>query len=220
MRAQNSPLFHTSSIGDHTVRCPVAYILMNSLEHPALHFHGVCSVLVLPCSLAVGKMVKRASRPDISAMVQQKSETHHTLTGSMHMHLNVSTGLGMMKHVCTIALCCKKAASGSPLMLPPGGDVPTAQWARDAGGEKHILHIHGPKLDKVKCVLDFIDERVKDPALQWEDSVKKQALEKCGMGHHQSEAMISILQACSHCQSFVYISSACKTIDLPVLLTV
>ena len=73
--------------------------------------------------------------------------------------------------------------------------MPTAQWARDAGGEKHILHIHGPKLDKVECILNYMDKRSNSNTPFWEETVKKQGLEKCGMGHHQSEAMMSILQA-------------------------
>ncbi|CAL8465859.1 g5395 [Coccomyxa elongata] len=34
---------------------------------------------------------------------------------------------------------------------PYWGDVPQEQWARDGGGKKYILHVHGPKLDKTVC---------------------------------------------------------------------
>lgn len=73
--------------------------------------------------------------------------------------------------------------------------MPTASWARDAGGQKHILHVHGPKLDKVKCVLDYIDDHKEYATVPWDDDYKKLALQHCSMAHHQSDAMMSILEA-------------------------
>ena len=75
-----------------------------------------------------------------------------------------------------------------------GGEVPTSQWSRETGGEVHILHVHGPKLDKVTCIFDFMGEHCPE-ALVWTDSIKASALKHCGIEHHQAQAMMSILAA-------------------------
>ena len=72
--------------------------------------------------------------------------------------------------------------------------MPSTQWSRDAGGEMHILHVHGPKLDKVNCILDFMGKHRSDTAV-WTEKSKASALRHCGIEHHQAQAMISILDA-------------------------
>ena len=79
-------------------------------------------------------------------------------------------------------------------LLLAGGEVPSTQWSRDAGGEMHILHVHGPKLDKVNCVLDFMGKQRSEKAT-WTEERKGSALQHCGIEHHQAQAMISILEA-------------------------
>ena len=76
-----------------------------------------------------------------------------------------------------------------------GGEVPSSPWVRDAGGVKHILHVHGPKLDKVKCILDFMDQYSPGSTFPWMEKSKSAALQYCGIAHHQAQAMISILEA-------------------------
>ena len=76
-----------------------------------------------------------------------------------------------------------------------GGEVPSSPWVRDSGGEKHILHIHGPKLDKVKCIFDFMDQYSPGSTSAWMEESKSAALQHCGIAHHQAQAMISILEA-------------------------
>ena len=72
--------------------------------------------------------------------------------------------------------------------------MPSTQWSRDAGGEIYILHVHGPKLDKVNCILDFMGKHRSETPM-WTEERKGCALQHCGIEHHQAQAMISILEA-------------------------
>lgn len=73
--------------------------------------------------------------------------------------------------------------------------MPSSPWVRDSGGEKHILHIHGPKLDRVKCIFDFMDQYSPGSTFPWLEESKRAALQHCGIAHHQAQAMILILEA-------------------------
>ncbi len=75
-----------------------------------------------------------------------------------------------------------------------GGNPPETQWTRDAGGQIYILHVHGPKLDKAICVLDYAEMESRLQGGAWLPEQKKRIASTCTITHHQVDAMLAIME--------------------------
>jgi len=80
-----------------------------------------------------------------------------------------------------------------------GGVPPDTQWTRDAGGQIYILHVHGPSLDKVVCVLEFVDLEGRGLGRPWPPEQKRRIVNVCApsggsVAHHQMDMVLAILE--------------------------